>query len=284
MRRGLSSLFVAAVMLASSVAPSAAEDAVRMRGSGGGLSGVITRSETVPGRAAPAAQPVVNTQPATSGVAAPQPRVVRRPNGWIYDYRDLGGGRVRYVFEEGPDHCTGGYRETVCYGPAPEPRRPGETREEARERRRPIPPPISPQEIVERTIVNVQLPEPRPRIAPGHAITGLRAYLETGSATTHRFDPIRTVLGPLSISATSTYTVDWGDGTTTGPHETSGGAYPDGDITHVYQRTATVDVTVTQHWTAQWSLAGQSGTVTGLVSSGTIEDFRIREVQAVRRR
>lgn len=92
------------------------------------------------------------------------------------------------------------------------------------------------------------------------------------------------MLGPLSITATSSYTVNWGDGTTTGPHSTSGGNYPDGDITHVYRDAETVDITVTQSWTAQWSLAGQSGTITGLSSSGDLPNFVVREVQAVRNR
>jgi hypothetical protein len=164
----------------------------------------------------------------------------------------------------------------VCYGPEP-PAVEGTPR-------RPAPPPLSPTEVVERTLVNVRLPNPRPNIDPGHAITGLRAYLETGNTRRHRFDTIDTVLGPLSITATSTYTVDWGDGTVTGPHNSTGGKYPDGDISHVYQDAGIVDIVVRQNWTARWRLAGQSGTVGGLRSSGQLEDFEVQEVQAVRRR
>ena len=197
----------------------------------------------------------------------------------VYDYTPVGGGQYRYVFNDTPgmDFCRGSVNQVTCYGPEPPPDRRGRPR-------RPVPPPISPREVVERTIVNVSLPSPKPSVDPGYAVTGLRAYLETGNSVTHTFEPIGTVLGPLSISASSTYTVDWGDGTTTGPHSSSGGKYPDGDITYVYRDVGTVDITVTQNWTATWSLAGQSGTISGLVSSGDLEDFDVREVQASRRR
>ncbi|MPZ71914.1 MAG: hypothetical protein GEU74_01575 [Nitriliruptorales bacterium] len=196
-----------------------------------------------------------------------------------YDFAGSGGGELRYVFDPQRDHCDSGSAVMTCYGPRPpRPDRP------ARRRPAPPPPPVTPQEIVERTIVNVRLPNPRPNIDPGYAITGMRAYLETGNRSTHRFNPIATVLGPLSITARSTYIVDWGDATITGPHATTGGKYPDGTITHVYQDSQLLDVVVTQHWTAHWSLAGHSGTIGGLRSSGALGDFAVREVQAVRTR
>jgi hypothetical protein len=190
------------------------------------------------------------------------------------------GAQTRYIFTDQPgmDYCRGNGQTVTCYGPEPRPDRRGRRRPPMEQ------PPVTPQQIVEQTIVNVQLPQPRPNVDPGYAITGLRAYLETGNDTSHTFPTIDTVLGELSISATSTYTVDWGDGSTTGPHSSAGGKYPDGDISHVYRDVGIVDITVTQHWTASWSLAGQSGTITGLRSSGVIDDFVVREVQATRRR
>lgn len=210
--------------------------------------------------------------------AAPAPVVTRSRRGITYDYSKLGGGVLEYVFDGRQDHCDGSGTVMTCYGRRPAPV------EGPAPRRAPPPPPITPEQIVERTLVNVRLPDPQPEIDPGYAVTGLTAYLETGNTTSHTFAPIDTVLGPLSITATSTYTVDWGDGTVTGPHASNGGPYPNGQITHVYQRTATVDVVVTQHWSARWSLAGHAGTVTGLQSVGALEDFAVREIQAVRRR
>ena len=202
--------------------------------------------------------------------------MIRNKRGIIYDYTDVGGGQLRYIYDDYRDYCRGNIDVTTCYGPAPAP---GEPR-----RRAPAPPPVTPTEVVERTIVNVRLPRPRPNVDPGYAVTGMKAYLETGNDTTHRFAPIDTVLGPLTITASSTYTVNWGDGSVTGPYSNAGGKYPNGRITHVYQHARTVDIVVTQNWTAQWSLAGQSGTIGGLSSSGTLPNFQVREVQAVRRR
>ena len=265
---------MAAVVLSLSWVSSAAQakDAVEMTGSGGRIGGVVERSSST--TAAEHATVRLVGRPAAP---APAPRVTKGKREIVYDYRHLGGGRMHYIYDSTRDWCDGGEQVTYCYGPRPEPvkGKPG---------RAPLPPPLTPTEVVERTLVNVRLPSPEPNIDPGYAVTGLKAYLETGNRTQHSFQRIPTVLGPLSITASSSYTVDWGDGTTTGPHESTGGKYPDGTITHVYSDAETVDITVTQHWTAQWSLAGQSGTITGLRSSGELPDFVVREVQAVRER
>jgi hypothetical protein len=223
--------------------------------------------------------PTATVQVSHRGRAPAAPAVVRERSDrmitWTSDDHQL-----RYVFTDVPgmDYCQGTNGITTCYGPEPPP--------DPRGRRRPPMqrPPISPRQIVEQTLVNVRLPQPQPTVDPGYVVTGLRAYLETGNETTHTFPTIDTVLGGLSISASSTYTVDWGDGTTTGPHDSSGGKYPSGTITHVYTDTGILDITVTQNWTATWSLAGQSGTISGLSSSGTLDDFVVRQVQASRRR
>lgn len=238
---------------------------------------MVTSGVTHAGTTTTATVTTTHRAPAPAPPAAPKPDW--RKDRIVYFSEDRKS-ELHYVFDDTPgrDYCHGSNTRTTCYGPEPE--RP----ERRRRNREAPPPPISPQEIVEQTLVNVRLPEPQPNVDPGYAVTGLRAYLETGNSTTHTFPTISTVLGPLSISATSTYTVNWGDGTTTGPHSTSGGKYPNGTITHVYGNTGVVDITVTQNWTATWSLAGQSGTISGLSSSGTIDDFVVREIQASRRR
>lgn len=78
------------------------------------------------------------------------------------------------------------------------------------------------------------LPAPDPHIAPGRAITGLGAYLETRGQLSFTFER-PTELGQLVIEAMSTYHVDWGDGTTSGPHRHEGEPWPDGRIMHVYR-------------------------------------------------
>ena len=214
----------------------------------------------------------------TDGGGGPvkRPVVTRNKREIVYDYTRVGGGKMHYIFDNTRDYCDGSDNATFCYGPKPKPGEKGP--------RAPVPPPLTPTEVVERTLVNVRLPSPKPNVDPGYAVTGMKAYLETGNEKTHEFDAIDTVLGPLRITATSTYTVDWGDGATTGPYSSTGGKYPDGTITHVYQDSGLVDIVVTQNWTAKWRLAGQTGSIGGLNSSGDLPDFAVREVQAVRRR
>ena len=127
---------------------------------------------------------------------------------------------------------------------------------------------------------DVPLPKPAPHIAPGWAITGKLAYLETHGNLRHVYNN-STPLGPLQIVATGAYYVDWGDGETSGPHSTEGESWPDGQITHNYIWAGEYDVVVTERWTATWSLGGQSGVLRELRTVGGIDDFQVRQVQAV---
>ncbi len=78
------------------------------------------------------------------------------------------------------------------------------------------------------------------------------------------------------------YTVDWGDKTpTTGPYSTTGGSYPSGTITHTYDNTGLVSITVTERWQATWRIGGQGGHLHDLHTTGTLRGFRIGQVQAV---
>ena len=129
----------------------------------------------------------------------------------------------------------------------------------------------------------VPLPVPAPRIAPGSAITGLPAYLETGGVVGKDFAR-ETPLGAITIGAHGRFFVDWGDGTRDGPFDLVGAAWPDGTITHTYTKTGAFDVVVTARWTATWQLAGRGGPLGGLQTVGRIQQFPVTEVQAVRNR
>ena len=107
------------------------------------------------------------------------------------------------------------------------------------------------------------------------------AYLETRGEIAHTYSQ-DTPIGPLAITATGRYYVDWGDGTTTGPHAFEGKAWPDGRITHQYIDVGTYDVVVTERWTATWRLGPASGTLSELRTTGRIEDFPVQQIQAVR--
>jgi len=141
--------------------------------------------------------------------------------------------------------------------------------------------PETPASIAIRYWHDVPLPAPRPHIAPGRAITGMYAYMETRGATTATFTEPDTPFGPLTIEATGSYHVDWGDGTRTGPHSQEGGPWPGGEIKHEYINVGDYDVVVTEGWTATWSFGTESGTLGSLQTEGRIDDFPVQQIQAV---
>lgn len=132
---------------------------------------------------------------------------------------------------------------------------------------------------------DMDLPALTPRIEPGRAVVGLPAYLETGGRPSVT-DGGATPFGALTITATRAVDVDWDDGvgSTTGPHAGIGGPHPDGDITWVYARSGARDVSVTQTWTATWSIGGSGGTFSGRGTTSTLFGFPVEEIQAVRNR
>jgi hypothetical protein len=132
-----------------------------------------------------------------------------------------------------------------------------------------------------RQVIVAQLPLPAPAIDPGRAITGLRSYLDVGAPTSWGVGidgdilPIR-----VDIDATAQYRVDWGDGTVA-TYASSGGPYPDGDITHVYSDAGDLTVTVTPIWTVSWVGGGLDVTFTAELAPSTV-DLPVGEVQSVR--
>lgn len=127
---------------------------------------------------------------------------------------------------------------------------------------------------------DISLPVPRPSIAPGRAITGKLAYLETNGEIRHVYTN-STVFGPLEMVAIGSYIVNWGDGKTSGPHTLEGKPWPDGQITHEYETVNKYDIVVTEHWTATWRLGGHSGVLRTMQTSGRIDDFPVEQIQAV---
>lgn len=131
----------------------------------------------------------------------------------------------------------------------------------------------------------IPLPVPRPAIPPGYAVTGKLAYLVTDGTTNPPPFTTSTPLGTLTVAATGTYRVDWGDagGETTwaGPYSAEGEPWPTGRITHTYDYTGTYDITVEEDWTAVWHLAGAGGTLAGLHTTAVIDHFPVEQLQAV---
>ena len=126
----------------------------------------------------------------------------------------------------------------------------------------------------------VPLPVPHPNIAPGRAITGKWAYVETHNQLSYDFRK-DTEVGTLVIHATGRYMVDWGDGTSTGPYSGEGRPWPDGAISHQYINVGRVDVVVVERWTATWQIGPWSGTLYELRTVGRIDGFPVEQIQAV---
>jgi hypothetical protein len=144
--------------------------------------------------------------------------------------------------------------------------------------------PESPVSYAIRFWQGARLPAPAPHIAPGRAITGKYAYLETHGATIHTLRQDDTPFGPLRVDAVGSYEVDWGDGTRTGPFAHEGGPWPDGKIVHEYLNVGRYDIVVTERWTATWTFGSESGALTELRTTGRIDDFPVEQIQAVRYR
>jgi hypothetical protein len=134
----------------------------------------------------------------------------------------------------------------------------------------------------------VPLPKPQPSVQPADGITGIPVYLQIAGPQEGTWS-FETFGITITISATSTYDIDWGDGTVVTGITSQGGPYPDGDIVHGYRWKGTYDIVVTQQWTATWTASGAGtaggGTITGVLQTvGIVEDFVVTEVQAVRER
>lgn len=143
---------------------------------------------------------------------------------------------------------------------------------------------VAPVEVAFAFVREIVPPGPDPWVAPGYAITGKPAFLETRTPTTTavRYD---TPLGPLEVTLRATrFAVDWGDRSTVddGPFPAPGRPWPGGAARHTYTDAARYDVVVTQAWDADWRLAGETGTVNGLTSVGRLDAFEARQLQAVR--
>lgn len=192
------------------------------------------------------------------------------------DGGDSGGGgdgaclRDPYVIPR-PDECHGG-----APAPAP-PAAPGAVPAPA------VDPAVVAAEMATAFWHEVALAHPRPFVAPGWAITGKQAFLETRMPLAQRFAK-ETPLGPLRITSAATITVDWGDGTRTVAARTAGAPWPHGDLTHTWTTRGEVDVAVRAAWSARWSLGAFAGTLDRVTTSATLEDLPVREVQGLRTR
>lgn len=140
------------------------------------------------------------------------------------------------------------------------------------------PPPMLSAEVLFDAI-RVELPKPDLVVAPGRALAGLPAWLETNRPLEFTMDGAglaRMPGGLIDVTATATFDVDWGDGTVETGFERQGVAFNADDrddpagIRHGYTDAGDVTITVTDHWTItfedQW---GRSDTFVGDIATST---------------
>lgn len=145
-------------------------------------------------------------------------------------------------------------------------------------------PPVDPAALAVQFWQTIPLPVPRPSVPPGYGITGKLAYLVTGATTSPPPYTTSTPIGSLRVQATGRYLVDWGDPAQPrwqGPYDVEGQPWPDGRITHGYDYSGIYTITVEEQWTATWTLAGQTGILTALHTTATIDGFRVEQLQDV---
>ena len=124
------------------------------------------------------------------------------------------------------------------------------------------------------------LPVPNPSLNPTNPITGLDAYLSLQADLRPSFTH-QTPLGPLTVSAVGTPTIMWGDGSVTkGAKGYAGEPYPKGKLIHQYTDRCVGTLEVRVAWTASWSLAGDSGSLSGITTSARMP-LQTEEIQAV---
>ena len=145
--------------------------------------------------------------------------------------------------------------------------------------------PVASPAAVARQVIEEFLPAPPvPEIDPGYAITGKPSYLETKGNLRPAAQTRATSLGDIEVTFAGRYVVDWGDGVEE-TFEFEGGPWPEGRIQHTYTHVGHYNVVVSIEWVADWRIGTTTGRINnGLASVARIDNFEVRQLQAVRDR
>ena len=138
--------------------------------------------------------------------------------------------------------------------------------------------------------IRKELNSPTLKVEPPFGVTGKPSFLTIGANSTDDFE----IWNPIDeemvyIEASSVYEVDWGDRFNTESSrivtESQGGPWPTGDIRHIYTTADDgVKIRVRQRWTAIWFAGDEVGWLDDLVTEGSIDDYRVIGIEAIRTR
>ena len=117
---------------------------------------------------------------------------------------------------------------------------------------------------------SIELPKPAPKMSSPDGVCGGVHYLDPGIGKQLVYQDPDTAFGPLLLHVTASFVTDWGDGTA-----------KTGAFSHTWTTKGTYVITTTANWSATWSFGKYSGVITGPSTTGTIEGWQVRELQAV---
>lgn len=143
----------------------------------------------------------------------------------------------------------------------------------------PTPPKVSQSTIVAE--VSRLLPSPAPVMTPYFGIFGLDSYLSSGAKFVDQIS-VSTIAGKVVAVASGQLTIDYGDGSTPfGPTSNSGGTYPLGDLMHLYKNTGCYRITIVENWSVNYSGGGSSGTIGGITTRGSLNNYCVYQMNAL---
>jgi hypothetical protein len=147
----------------------------------------------------------------------------------------------------------------------------------------PPPPPEPGAEIVAGATVTLEreLPVPQLTVQPGYAVTGLTAYLQiaTGDNLPFTFAGFRNAV--MMVCSWNHFDVKWGDGSEDPDVTSTGGPYPNGDVTHVYETASPGDdLGVTEYWSCPWHDELGAVGVVNLQTAGALP-LEVRQIETV---
>jgi hypothetical protein len=134
---------------------------------------------------------------------------------------------------------------------------------------------------------SIQLPVPQPEIsAPNGGICGVTHSLDLHIPVEKLYETDGTAFGDVDMHIYGRVNVDWGDGTPFGQYTTSGAPYPNSQISHVWTTKGFYNIAVTVSWDADVVIGPYNGQtyevdLTGLTTTGGIQNWRVWEAQAV---
>jgi hypothetical protein len=130
-----------------------------------------------------------------------------------------------------------------------------------------------------------ELPKPRPEIsAPNGGICGVVHTIDLHMPVEVVHQEGTTPFGALDLHIYGRVRMDWGDGTRE-TYTTGGGPYPS-VIKHSWTTRGYYDINAHATWSANYSLGPYNGyiytgTLSGIATDGSINDFRVWEAQAM---